>query len=298
MKACRLAQTRNADREYRLPFHITREHGVLAEALDFRDECDCIHDLVRDLGEDDFTRQTLFRDWDFRDVLAHLLVFDTAACLTVRDPPGFRTLLGEVLAVLSRRGSMRDHARGWIGDCTARELLGRWRESSLELADLYSGLDPARRVAWAGPDMSVRSCISARQMEAWAHSQALFDALGEERTESDRIRNIAVMGVNTFGWTFSNRKLPVPEAKPWVVLLAPGGSTWNWNDAGEGGLVQGSAVDFCRVVTQTRNLRDTSLEVSGAVALAWMEIAQCFAGAPVDPPAPGARRRSDPASIT
>lgn len=293
-----MALTRNAGREYRLPLHATRERRVLAEALDFREECDCIHDLVRDFGEHDLSRQTLFRDWDFRDVIAHLLVFDTAACLTVRDPSAFRTLMREVVAVLSRGGSLRDHARAWIGDCTARELLGRWREGSLELAELYAGLDPARRVAWAGPDMSIRSCISARQMEAWAHSQALFDALGKERSESDRIRNIAVMGINTFGWTFSNRKLPVPEARPRVVLLAPGGDTWTWNDAGEGGLVEGAAVDFCRVVTQTRNLRDTSLEVSGAVALAWMEIAQCFAGAPVDPPAPGVRRRSDPASIT
>jgi hypothetical protein len=43
------------------------------------------------------------------------------------------------------------------------------------------------------------------------------------------------------------------------------------------------------VVTQTRNIADTGLKVTGPNATAWMEIAQCFAGRPEMPPAPGTR---------
>ena len=53
--------------------------------------------------------------------------------------------------------------------------------------------------------------------------------------------------------------------------------------------VEGSAVEFCQVVTQGRNIRDTRLTVKGEGAVRWMAIAQCFAGAPKDPPAPGER---------
>jgi hypothetical protein len=56
--------------------------------------------------------------------------------------------------------------------------------------------------------------------------------------------------------------------------------------------VIGEAVHFAQTVTQTRNVADTTLETHGANAARWMEIAQCFAGAPETPPAKGARYRN------
>ena len=53
--------------------------------------------------------------------------------------------------------------------------------------------------------MSARSSITARQMETCAHAQEVFDCLGQYRADTDRIRNIAHLEVNTFGWTFVNR---------------------------------------------------------------------------------------------
>jgi hypothetical protein len=53
--------------------------------------------------------------------------------------------------------------------------------------------------------------------------------------------------------------------------------------------IEGREVEFGQVVTQTRNIPDTSLRVIGEPARCWMAIAQCFAGPPEDPPAPRAR---------
>jgi uncharacterized protein (TIGR03084 family) len=128
-------------------------------------------------------------------------------------------------------------------------------------------------------------------METWAHGQAIYDLLGQERSVGDRIKNVAVIGINTFGWTFTNRGLPVPEKRPSVRLTAPSGATWEWNQPDEGNVIEGSAVEFCQVVTQTRNIADTSLKVMGESASAWMSIAQCFAGPPENPPPPGTRYR-------
>jgi hypothetical protein len=58
-------------------------------------------------------------------------------------------------------------------------------------------------------------------------------------------------------------------------------------------LLEGRATEFCQVVTQCRNIADTSLKVSGDVARQWMAVAQCFAGPPQDPPAPGVRRKAE-----
>ena len=68
-----------------------------------------------------------------------------------------------------------------------------------------------------------------------------------------------------------------------------------WNEAETEHRVEGDAVAFCKVVTQTRHVADTALRVHGDVATHWMTIVQCFAGPPQDPPAKGTRFVSRPA---
>ena len=52
--------------------------------------------------------------------------------------------------------------------------------------------------------------------------------------------------------------------------------------------MRGTAEDFCLVVTQRRNVRDTDLIATGEAAEQWMAIAQCFGGES-GIPAPGVR---------
>jgi uncharacterized protein (TIGR03084 family) len=126
-------------------------------------------------------------------------------------------------------------------------------------------------------------------METWAHAQAVYDLKKVERTSTDRIKNVAAIGMRTFEWTYVNRGIEAPETAPHVRLVAPSGEIWEWNEPSEAGSVRGDAFEFCQVVAQTRNVADTSLEVEGEIATHWMSIAQCFAGGPVDPPKPGVR---------
>jgi uncharacterized protein (TIGR03084 family) len=74
-----------------------------------------------------------------------------------------------------------------------------------------------------------------------------------------------------------------------VRLTAPSGAVWEWNVPTADNSVAGPALDFCQVVTQVRNIADTTLTVAGDAARQWMRLAQCFAGPPEDPPGPGIR---------
>jgi uncharacterized protein (TIGR03084 family) len=114
--------------------------------------------------------------------------------------------------------------------------------------------------------------------------------LGQVRRNGDRIRNIVVLGNNTYGWTFKVRSEDPPAPRPHLRLTAPSGEIWTYNDPGETELIEGLAEEFCQVVTQTRNIADTSLRVIGPNAANWMSKAQCFAGAAETPPPAGARR--------
>jgi len=261
----------------------------LSQALDFRDECDALHAALENAPAEAWAAPTQFKAWTFDDILGHLYFFDHAAEIAARSRDEIQALFREIFQASATGVSLIDYSRRWLHGCAGRDLLQRWRGQYQRLADIYAVLEPGHRLAWAGPDMSARSFMSARQMETWAHGQAIFDALGVDRVEHDRLRNIAVMGVNTFDWTFKVNRREVPAAKPYVRLTSPSGAAWEWNDPASPERVEGSAVEFCRVVTQTRNVLDTRLAVTGEVARQWMASAQCFAGAPEPPPAPGTR---------
>jgi len=266
----------------------TTEHAELARQVsDLRIEGEELSALLSSLDAADWDRTTTFKNWTVYDVVAHLHFSDHMGVTTMRSSDAFKALVADVgrseltLAAYTRR---------WLGDVPAAELLSRWRDLFADMCDRLQAMDPEQRLTWAGPGMKPRMFTTARQMETWAHGWEIYDLLGVPRQHTDRIRNIATIGVRTFGWTFTNRQLEIPAEIPYVRLIAPSGAIWEFNDPNASSRVSGDSVEFCQVVTQVRNIADTRLEVVGDSATRWMAIAQCFAGAPADPPAPGTRR--------
>ena len=260
----------------------------MQQAEDYRAEARALAAVLADLEDGDLATETQFKGWTIDDVIGHLHMFDVAAELSGTDPDGMSNFLKPVFAAIADGRSLIDAQNVWLDGLSGRALRDRWIAQAERTADVYADYDPKARLKWAGPDMSARSMITARQMETWAHGQEVFDILGAERVEADRVKNICHLGVTTFGWTHIVRGLPVPETVPYVKLTAPSGAVWEWGEPGEA-RVEGGAVEFAQVVTQTRNVADTSIRTTGEVARFWMANAQCFAGAPNEPPAPGSR---------
>ncbi len=270
---------------------MSKTSTIFQQPLDFRDESEALYTLLKGKSDAVLAQRTLFKGWTSDDIIGHLHFWNLAADLSLRGSDDFVALIAEVSAVLKQRNNLREFEIHRLNGLRGRDLVETWRSFYLQMANRFAAADPKLRVKWAGPDMSVRSSITARLMETWAHGQAAYDAMGEIREDQDRLKNIAVLGMNTFGWTFVNRRLQVPEQLPYVRLKAPSGAIWEWNDSESRNRVEGQAAEFCQVVTQTRNVADTCLRVTGDVAEQWMAIAQCFAGPPEDPPLQGARRR-------
>jgi uncharacterized protein (TIGR03084 family) len=259
--------------------------AMLEQAQDFAAECDALAVVLDNAAEEDFSKATQFKGWTIDDVLVHLHFWNHLADLSLNQPDRFAAAFeGAAMAFANRTVRAFENASV---DARGRALLDLWRSHAAGMAERWLSVDPKRRVRWAGPEMSARSSITARQMETWAHGQEIFDLFGVVREETDRIRNIVVLGVNTYGRSFAVRGLTPPGPMPRLALVAPSGATWHY---GEGeGLISGSAVAFAQVVAQTRNIADTGLKVEGEAATAWMANAQCFAGPPETPPAPGTR---------
>lgn len=247
---------------------LAAEHDQLAGLLDGR-------------PESDWQVDTPATGWRVVDQISHLAFFDEQASLATTQPDAFTEGIADVAEFEARHLA---EGRRLGGPAT----LAWWRGANDRLrADLVS-LDPRDRILWFGPTMSARSFVTARIMETWAHGQDVVDALSLDRPATDRLRHVAHLGVATFGWSFVNRGLAVPDDTVRVELESPSGEQWVWHGDGEQ-LVMGTALDFCLLVTQRRHRRDLALVAEGAAADRWLDIAQCFAG----PPGPGRPPQAD-----
>jgi len=252
---------------------------MFQQAADLKEEGEELKEVLDGLNQDDWAKPTPFKNWTVNHVVQHLHGSDKMAVLSLKDAETFEKAKSNAALVQS---TMNPTEKGDV-------LLDTWWRYFTEMCDLLGSSDPKRRVPWFGPDMGVMMFTTARQMETWSHGQDIFDMFGQTRVNTDRLKNIVVIGVRTYGWTFANRGIELPGSAPYVSLISPSGESWEFNEPDESNLIKGDAAEFCHVVTQGRNIREVNLDVRGEPACKWMEIAQCFAGPPEDPPAPGSR---------
>ncbi|HEY1175791.1 MAG TPA: TIGR03084 family metal-binding protein, partial [Phytomonospora sp.] len=166
------------------------------------------------------------------------------------------------------------------------QLLADWRAGRTALADALRAAHEGARFPWYGPPMATASMATARLMETWAHAGDVAQALGVERTPTDRLRHIVRLGVRTRDFAFGVRGLPVPFEEFRVELTAPSGELWTYGPEDADNRVTGPALDFCLLVTQRAHRSDLAVEAVGEDADQWLDIAQAFAGPPGEGRAP------------
>ncbi len=253
---------------------------------DLAEEQASLDGLLEPLDAQGWSRATPASGWTLRDQVAHLYFGDNRARLTAADPAAFKALRDHEYA------DKEQFALAMVSPELGRDGIAvyeAWLRERTALIETYRHVDPKVRVEWYGPPMSPASKISARIMETWAHGQDIADTLAATRTPTARLRHVAHIGVGARRFSYVANGQPIDDTPVYVELVAPSGDHWTWGDpaAADANAVRGAALDFCLVTTQRRHIADAALDVRGEAALAWMSIAQAFAGPPGAGRAPG-----------
>ena len=243
---------------------------------DLGDETDQLLSILVTLEEKEWELATPAPGWAIRDQVSHLAYFDQSAVRALLYPEYFKLDAAELLAI---GDSFPDEIALRYCRIAPSELIQWLGDARAELIAEFSAVDERHRIPWYGPEMSVASAATARLMETWAHGQDIADALGVTREPTSRLRHIAHLGYATFAFSHQLRDLSVPQVPVRVELTAPDGSTWSYGPVDAKERVVGTALEFCLVVTQRRNVADTALKATGEAASRWMGIAQAYAGA-------------------
>ncbi|MEV0948126.1 TIGR03084 family metal-binding protein [Rhodococcus sp. NPDC049939] len=243
---------------------------------DMRAEGESLDALVADIPDSLWAQPTPAEGWTIAHQIGHLLWTDEAALLAITNPDGFTEQL--TVAAANPEGFVdagaEEHAQR-----PPAELLADWRTTRARLADALITVSPGQKILWYGPPMKAASMATARLMETWAHGQDIADALSVSRKPTERLRNIAHLGVRTRDFSFVVNGLTTPTEEFRVELTANDGvSSWVWGPEDAAQTVTGSAEHFCLLVTQRAHRQDLDLIATGADADTWLGIAQAFAG--------------------
>jgi uncharacterized protein (TIGR03084 family) len=240
--------------------------------------------VVASLTSEQWHRATASPGWSVFDQIAHLAYFDDRGALAISDPERFGRDL-EVLIAQSAQASLDEITLAALRALSPRELVEHWRDARAALDEAAASLTEDARVAWYGPSMGAASFLTARLMETWAHGVDVTDALHVTREATQRLRHVAQLGFITRQWSYRVRGESAPDEAVRLALEGPGGESWRWGPDDVEEFVEGSAEEFCLVVTQRRHVADTAL-VASEWGYHWLARAQAFAGAASDGPPP------------
>lgn len=240
-------------------------------------EGDDLHDLVVGLSADQWRLATPATGWSIGHQIGHLAWTDEVALIAATDPDSFGAVVADAATDPLH---FTDITAAQRAETPAAQLIAQWQAGRSKLAEALQHLPTDTAIPWFGPPMKPRSMATARLMETWAHGQDVADALGVRRVPTDRLKDVAHLGIRTRAFAYAINDLPLPADEPRVELTSPSGELWVWGPEDATDRITGPAEDFCLAVTQRRELPDLALIATPGAATEWLTIAQAFAGAP------------------
>lgn len=246
---------------------------------DWVEEYQSLRKTVEVLSESELDYPTSSKPWSIRHQIGHLLWTDQMLLAAIEDAGEF----GRQRERLAANITVAINESAYAADSyTLAQLLQQWSDCLRQSVSLVGRRDLGEKIPWFGPPMRLRTAVSARIMELFAHGQDIRDALGISPLETDRLWYVGDLAVRTRRFSFHINDVSYLDDDVRVVLEFQNG-LWTWGPDDAENVVRGPAVDFALLACQRRNRKDLRITAEGTVADQWLSIIQAFAG----PPGPG-----------
>lgn len=245
--------------------------------------------LLSGLDESGWATPTRCPGWTVADVVLHLAQTDELAVASVEGRPAEAragwTVGSEPSGTGGTGGSpgagktVDDLAGAAVAaqrGAPVSEVFARWRAAAAATRTTLAACDPSARLTWVAGQLSARTLATTRLAESWIHTGDVADALGVEVTPDGRLWHIARLAWRTLPYAFARAGaiLTGPVA---VVLDAPSGGQWSFDEGAAVTTVRGDAQEFCLVAARRLSPAQTRLHADGPDAAAILELVRTYA---------------------
>jgi len=144
------------------------------------------------------------------------------------------------------------------------------------MVETFAGVDPDERVWWVVGDMAARTLASTRIAETWIHTEDVAIGLGVDLPGTDRLWHICRLVHRTLPYAFERADRPVPGSVRFA-LTSPTGEPWSFGADDAPTVIEGPALDLCRVAGQRLTAAETALVGRGPDAEGVLALMRTFA---------------------
>jgi uncharacterized protein (TIGR03084 family) len=231
-----------------------------------------IEEILRSLTPEQWRAPTPAQPWDIRDQVTHLADFDEVAFDTATGGP--RQINEE--AVKIGFDEYTEWARRKGLDKSPDAMFEWYSGNGARLRAMFRAKpDPKERVPW-GLGMSVRTLVTARLMEHWAHGLDIRAAVGLSPNASPRLKSIAFLVYSAMPYAFQVARVTPPQ-RTLRVELAYEGETWTFGPEDADDLITGDALEYCLVgVQRLKHTEAATLKPTGPLAEMALEHARAY----------------------
>lgn len=242
---------------------------------DMNADCDEVDQMVAGLEESQWQSPTPAPGWTIAHQIAHLTATFKLAATAAADPDAFRTITVRLSSDFNANvaGAMAPY----LNEPPA-VILDHWRAERAKVTSALAAVPAGQVVPWLVRPLPPSILACAGIMETFAHGQDIADALGVQRTPTDRLGHLVFFAVLVWDFGYQARGLTPPQEQFRFEITAPSGALWEFGPADAEQRITGPAVDFCLLVTRRRHRDDLAVTATGAAAEQWLDIAQAYRG--------------------
>ncbi|MCY3580799.1 MAG: maleylpyruvate isomerase family mycothiol-dependent enzyme [bacterium] len=184
-------------------------------------------------------------EWTIRDTLSHLAHFQEYAYNAVAED-------GAMLNEIDQYETVDDFSE--VGVQKGREMRPQdviewWRMGRAKVVDALSQASARDRVPWVYAGMSAKTFATYQLAEVWAHGLDIYEAMGEELEDTERLRHILWLAHKTLPWAFDLAGYEYTEPVR-IEGIGPMYAKYVAGPDDTDQLIRGPAGEICRVAVQ------------------------------------------------
>ena len=124
---------------------------MLDQALDFKNECDALYEVIRSLSNEDLKQKTGFKEWTINNIIGHLHTWNIAANRSLTSDCEFANYVSLFNVEYSKRQKMSDFENVFLEGREGKDLIELWHKFYPEMSNRFKEADSKKRVKWMGP---------------------------------------------------------------------------------------------------------------------------------------------------
>jgi uncharacterized protein (TIGR03084 family) len=244
---------------------------------DLTAEAEAVDQLVADLDESGWQRETPAPGWTVKHQIGHLAFIFRIAGMAAADPRAFSTMTAQISDGAGFSAAVNDALADYVHDPT-EALLARWRAERDAGIKALAAVPAEQVVPWLVNPLPPAVLACAGMMELFAHGQDIADTIRVRPLRTDRISPLVEFVVRTRDFGYQARKLTPPETEFRFELTNPSGRVLTFGPEDATQRISGNSVDLCLLATRRRHRDDLGLTAVGTEAEHWLDIAQAYRG--------------------